>query len=80
MVNQICYTEGMTETDIKIRKAIRHRMVDLELNQAQLAERMQISKQNVNAIFLGRRGLLSKSLLEVLDTLGLELVAVPKQE
>lgn len=70
----------MTETDIKIRKAIRHRMVDLELNQAQLAEKMQISKQNVNAIFLGRRGLLSKSLLEVLDTLGLELVAVPKQE
>lgn len=70
----------MTETDRQIRLAIKHRIVDLGITQQEVADRLGIRKQAVSATILGKRGLLPKSLLELLDALGLELVAVPKQE
>ena len=69
----------MTDTDMQIRRAIRHRMVDLELSQAQLAERMGLSRQNVYHVLRGERGKLPKSLLEMLEALGLELVVAEKR-
>ena len=69
----------MTETDRQIRLAIKHRIVDLGITQQEVADRLGVRKQAVSATILGKRGLLPKSLLELLDALGLELVAVPRK-
>lgn len=69
----------MTETDRQIRLAIKHRLVDLGVSQQDIADKLEVKRQAVSAIVSGKRGLLPKSLLDVLDSLGLDLVAVPRK-
>ena len=64
----------MTESDLRIREAISRR-VD---NEAELARQIGVTRSHINQIMTGRRGLIPKSLLAVVEAAGLELIAVPK--
>lgn len=58
--------------------AIREQMLREGLTQTELAKRLGVSQQAVNEIIRGKRAAIPSSLLDVLNAVGLELVATPK--
>ena len=71
----------LTETDEVIRQRIRAKMQEHSLNDTSLAQRISESRSRsqVHQVVKGQRGLIPKSLLEVLDALGLELSVKAKR-
>ena len=63
-------------TDERIRASLKAAMLEQNLNQNQLAERLEISQQAVSAMVRGAKGKIPPSLTQMLDAVGLELVAV----
>jgi transcriptional regulator with XRE-family HTH domain len=64
----------MTETDKRIRDAIRKR-ID---NEAELARQMGVTRSHINQLLNGSRGKIPQSLIDLLDAVGLRLEVVPK--
>lgn len=68
------------ETDELIRQRIRARMQERGLTQAELARLLGIKPPSLAQILSGRRGRVPESLLNVLQTLDLQLDALSPQE
>lgn len=68
----------MNPTDEHIRRVMRDAIRTQKLTQLQLAERLEVKQPSVAAVLSGKRGTIPQSLVDVLDVLGLELIAVPK--
>lgn len=73
----MCYVDGVTN-DEKIRVEILKAMSRKGLRQAPLARALGISPQSLNQVVKGSRAALPKSLMAVLDELGLELTVAKK--
>jgi transcriptional regulator with XRE-family HTH domain len=65
----------MTE---KVIKAVRARMHEQGITQTELAERLGIERTNLVRMVNGHVGTIPRRWRELLDELGLELIAVPK--
>jgi transcriptional regulator with XRE-family HTH domain len=48
------------------------------INQAELARRLDVRPQSVSQVFTGKRAVITTTLENILDALGLELVVQPK--
>lgn len=76
----------MSNNDIRftmndqVRRAVRERMQEQGLTQTELGEQVGMAQPNVQRLLAGRVGTVPESWQNILDALGLELVAVPKQE
>lgn len=68
---------GMNE---QVRQAVRERMKDQGITQVELGEQIGMAQPNVQRLLSGRVGSVPESWQKVLDALGMELIAVPKQE
>ena len=66
---------NMTE---RIRQTIRERMSEQGLTQEELGERVGMSQPNVARALSGRSGSIPDTWRRILEELGLELIAVPK--
>lgn len=62
----------------EIRKAVKKRMIDKELNQTELAKTIGKSRQQVNDVLSGRTGHLAETWEEIFKALGLELIVREK--
>lgn len=69
----------MEAMNAKIRKRVRIALVEQEKTQRKLAEDLKMHPQYVNDLLTGRVGHIPTAWSKVLDAVGLELVAVPKQ-
>ena len=69
--------ENMT-TDARIREAIRQAMSEQGMTQQAVADRLGVKQPSVGAVVSGRRGVIPKSLIDILDVLSLELYVRPK--
>lgn len=67
--------EHMNDT---IRRAVRVRLAERDMTQADLAEKVGMKAQYVSNILTGKVGKIPAAWSKILDELGLELVAVPK--
>lgn len=63
----------------KIRKRVRIALVEQDKTQKEVAERLNMKPQYVNDLLTGRVGHIPSAWAKLLDDVGLELVAVPKQ-
>jgi|GEM_PF-2711864 len=61
-----------------IRRAVRVSLAERDMTQSDLAEQIGVSPQYVSRIMQGQVGKIPPAWQRILDTLGLELVAVPK--
>jgi transcriptional regulator with XRE-family HTH domain len=61
-----------------IRRAVRVSLAERDMTQSDLAEKIGVSPQYVSRIMQGQVGKIPPAWLRILDTLGLELVAMPK--
>ena len=68
---------GMNE---QVREAVRREMERRELSQGELAKLLEIERPNLTRLLSGRSGKIPKVWQDVLDTLDLELVAIPKRK
>lgn len=68
--------ESMNDT---IRQAVKNRMRARDLTQRELARRTDMHETNLARLLAGRSGKINEGWQRVLDELGLELVAVPKE-
>lgn len=68
----------MTSMNDLIREEVRVALARKDLNQSELAERLGISKQYLNAYMNGKAGNVPRLWSKVFDELGLELVVQPK--
>lgn len=64
--------------DAQIRADILSYLEQQSISQVEVAKRIGIAPQSVNRFLKGERGSLPKSMVEVLDALGLELYVRPK--
>lgn len=64
----------------RIRVKIREEMNRQGVTQAELARQLGVKPPSLAQVLSGKRGTMPESLMDVLDALGLELVAVPKGE
>ncbi|GAA4022864.1 hypothetical protein GCM10022631_41770 [Deinococcus rubellus] len=69
--------KGMNE---QVRQAVRERMKQQAITHEKLAELTSIQRPNVTRLLTGQSGAIPENWQKVLDALGLELVAQPKQE
>lgn len=67
--------EAMNDT---IRRAVRVKLAERDMTQADLAERIGVTPQYVSRIMQGKVGKIPAAWSKILDELGLELVAAPK--
>lgn len=76
----------LTPTDLQIRQEIQNQLDALGWTQTRLAQQIRentgkkVLPPNVHAIISGERGLIPQMLLDLLDAVGLKLVAVPVTE
>lgn len=70
----------MTTMNDHIREEVRVTMLRQRVTQTELAERLGLSRQHINHLLTGHRGNLPEAWEKVLDSLGLELTVVPKQQ
>ncbi len=75
----IRYTDGVNETDARIRRAMSSAMKTTGKRGIDLAAELGVSRSSVNDYLKGRRGVVPGRLLELLDLLELELVVRPKE-
>lgn len=68
---------GMNE---QVREAVRREMERRELSQGELAKLLEIERPNLTRLLSGRSGKIPKVWQDVLDSLDLELVAIPKRK
>lgn len=68
-----------SEASRRLGAAIRARRLDLDLSQDQFAEQLGLLRSRVSAIENGRIGQ-TRLLLEVCTALGLELLALPRED
>jgi len=68
------------DVNAKIRVQIREEMNRQGITQAELARRLGIKPPSLAQVLSGKRGTMPESLMDVLEALGLELVAVPTGE
>ncbi|WP_019587573.1 helix-turn-helix domain-containing protein [Deinococcus apachensis] len=68
------------DVNARIRVQIREEMNRQGVTQAELARRLGIKPPSLAQVLSGKRGTMPDSLMDVLDALGLELVAVPRKE
>jgi transcriptional regulator with XRE-family HTH domain len=66
-------------TDERIREAITAALKEKGLSQAALARKLNVKPQSISPIVLRQKATIPQSLIEVLDALDLELIAVPKK-
>lgn len=64
----------------QVRKAVKERMAQLGMSQGDLAEKLHMERVNLNRILTGRSGKIPESWQRILDSLGLELIVVPKSD
>lgn len=64
----------------QVREVVRARMKAQNITQGELGELIGMAQPNVQRLLSGRVGTVPESWQKVLDTLGLELVAIPKEE
>lgn len=62
----------------RIRQSIRQEMDRQNVTQAELARKLDVKPPSLSQVLSGKRGLMPESLMDVLDALGLELVAQRK--
>lgn len=55
-------------------------MAQLGMSQGDLAEKLHMERVNLNRILTGRSGKIPESWQRILDSLGLELIVVPKSD
>lgn len=70
----------MISMNDRIREEVRVALARKAINQSELAERIGISKQYLNAYMNGKAGNVPRLWSKVFDELGLELVVRPKGE
>jgi plasmid maintenance system antidote protein VapI len=63
----------MTDTDLRIREVAREALAEQFGSESELARAMKVSRSHINQVLSGARGTIPKSLIDVLDTLNLEL-------
>ncbi|RIH90656.1 hypothetical protein Mterra_00258 [Calidithermus terrae] len=64
----------------RVRKAVKERMAQLGMSQGDLAEKLHMERVNLNRVLTGRSGKIPESWQRILDSLGLELMVVPKSD
>lgn len=64
----------------KIRKRVRIALVEQDKTQKEVAERLKMKPQYVNDLLTGRVGHIPSAWGKLLEDVGLELIAVPKQD
>jgi predicted XRE-type DNA-binding protein len=64
--------------DAQILLGIEEHMKQKGINQAELARRLDVRPQSVSQVFTGKRAVITTTLENMLDALGLELVVQPK--
>lgn len=69
----------MTGMNPKVREAVRQTLKARDLTQAEIAEQIGLKQPDVARLLNGRVGRVPENWQKLLDALGLELVAVPKQ-
>lgn len=70
----------MTGMNDRVRDAVKETMKQRELSQGELARRLSVERPSITRLLSGTSGKVPQLWQEVLDELGLELIAVPKQE
>lgn len=70
----------MDAMNAKIRKAVKVRLVELDMTQADLAERVGVRPQYVSDILTGKVGKVPPAWQRILEAVGLELVASKKDQ
>lgn len=70
----------MKDMNNRIREEVRVAMARRNLNQSELAERVGVSRQYMNAYVSGKAGNVPRLWSKVFDELGLELTVKPKEE
>lgn len=68
---------GMNE---QVREAVKKAMGERELSQGELARRLEVDRPSITRLLSGTSGKVPKLWQEVLDSLDLELIAVPKKD
>ena len=66
--------------EAELRRAVREAMEREELTQGEVARALGVSRSRVGHLLSGARGRIPKSLLRLLDVLGLELVVQRKRD
>lgn len=66
------------DLDTQLRQQMREEMRRQGLTQAELARRLGVQPPTVAQVVNGRRGHIPRSLVQILDELGLTLTAIPK--
>lgn len=66
-------------TDERIRQSIKQTMGEKGLTQQAIADELGVKQPSVAAVIGGSRGTIPQSLVDILDVLDLELIAVPKK-
>lgn len=64
----------------EIRKAVKKRLIDLEISQTELAESVGKTRQQINDMLSGRAGNITETWGNVFDKLGLELTVKEKDQ
>jgi len=72
--------DDLSPTDTRIRETVRAAIErrNPRLTQLELAQKIGVRQPNVAALINGERGKVPQSLIDLLDALDLELVALPK--
>ena len=68
---------GMNE---EVREAVKREMEKREVSQGELAKLINVERPNLTRILSGRSGKIPKVWQEILDTLDMELVALPRKK
>ena len=69
----------MNEADKSIRDGIEEAMRASGKTASDIARELDVSRSHVSQVLVGKRGTIPQSLVDILDNLNLELVAVPKK-
>lgn len=70
----------MTGMNEQVREAVRSTLKARKLTQAEVAEQIGLKQPDIARLLSGRAGKVPENWQRLLDSLGLELIAVPKQE
>ena len=74
------YRVNMTTVNARIRQAVRIELARRDSTQAQLAEKVGVSRQYINNVMRARTGNVPTVWQRIFDELGLELVVRPKSD
>lgn len=74
------YRVSMELVNRRIREAVRIELARRDAKQARLAEEIGVSRQYLNDVMRGKAGNVPAVWQKIFDSLGLELVAIPKDK